>query len=155
MPREIRAENRGLERRNELAGGGGPRSLELTADLKAAVAPWIDLDEVGPEGLRSWILTIVALLPHGTHDRTIDRDVSRGSLEERVTVLARALADCASDRAMKNFQASEYFQENRLLVRRVKALEAMIRTRVATGLMEKTDLTDPVADAAARRYLPR
>ena len=156
MPREGRAGNEGAREDSEhSASEAAPTALELTPDLKAALAPWIDLDEVGPEGLRSWLLTVVALLPRGSRDPILDRDVSRGSLEERVTVLARALADCASDRARKNFQASEYFRENRLLARRVKALEAMIRTRVATGLMERTDLRDPVAEAAARRYMPR
>jgi hypothetical protein len=131
-------------------------SLDLTDELRAALRPWIDLDEVGPEGLRSWLLSIVTLVPRpSAGDHVIDRNVAHGTLEERLDALAHALADCASDRARKNFQAAEYFRENRVLARRLKAVEAMIRARVETGQMTPVEVADPEADAAARRYLPR
>ena len=129
--------------------------LELTNELRDALLPWLDLDEVGPVGLQTWLLSIVPALPRPTSgDHVLDRDSSRGSLEERLNAMARALADCAGDRARKNFQAAEYFRENQVLVRRLKALEAMIRTRVATGKLPPVDLSDAKAEAATHRYLP-
>ncbi len=164
MPREMPREADYYRTRAGASGAApGPvslpgrprRPLELTDELRAALLPWIDLDEVGPEGLRGWLLTIVALVPRPRRgDHVIDRDDSRGSPEERLTKLAHALADCAGDRAVKNFQASEYFRENRVLAVRNKALEAIVRTGMATGKIAPMRLDDPAADAAAHRYLP-
>lgn len=159
MPREVEAQVVGPERRTLLptdrARSRTRRPMDLTDELRALLLPWIDLDEVGPEGLDSWLRSIVASLPRpSVGDHVIDRDVSAGTGDERLSAMAHALADCASDRARKNFQASEYFRENRVLSRRVKALEAMIRTRMATGQMPAADITDASADAAAHRYLP-
>ncbi len=131
------------------------RALELSDDLRTALLPWIDLDEVGPEGLRSWLLSILALIPRTRRgDHVIDRDSSGGTSEERVSALAHALADCAGDRAVKNFQAAEYFRENRVLAVRIKALEAIIRTGIGTGKLAPVQLDDPEAEVAAHRYLP-
>ncbi len=137
------------------ARAGTAGALELTRDLRQQLLPWIDLDEVGEVGLRAWILSVLPLLPRPTRGgNPLDRDVSRAAPPERIRVLAEALAECASDRARAHFQASEYFRENRVLARRLKALEAMVRTKVATGQMEAVDLTDREAEAAVHRYLP-
>lgn len=158
MPRESRplGGSRGeAERAPEPAVPRPDAALPLTPELREALLPWVDIAEVGPVGLHSWILSILPLLPSPSEgDHVLDRDVSRGDLTVRLERLAHALADCASDRARKNFQASEYFRENRVLARRLKALEAMLRTRMATGQMERIDITDPASAAAAQRYLP-
>jgi len=159
MPREADEASNGMaDRTTGVASPGRTRvrgALELNDELREALLPWLDLDEVGPIGLQSWLFSIVPALPRpALGDHVLDRDASHGSLEERLNAMAHALAECASDRARKNFQAAEYFRENRVLVRRLKALEAMIRTRVATGKLSPVDLSDPQAEAAARRYLP-
>jgi hypothetical protein len=158
MPRESeaatpkRAAGSRSERETSRSGWG---VLELTEELRAQLLPWIDLAEIGPAGLQSWLVSILPLIPRtSAGDHVLDRDASHVELEERLSTLAHALADCASDRARKNFQASEYFRENRALARRLKALEAMLRTRMATGKIERADLADAESEAAVRRYVP-
>ena len=150
---------RGTPRESDHGPENGPgtersrtRALPLTPDLKEALLPWLDVDEVAPEELRQFLLTMIPLwpVPHGTPN-----PVRARALEERVTELARSLTECARDRARATFQASEYFRENRILARRLKALEALLRTRrAAEGSSEKLP-TDSEAEEAAERYLPR
>ena len=136
------------------AGRAATPPMELDSELREALRPWIDVDEVGAVGLRTWILSVLPLVPRpNTEVRSPDRDGSHESGEARVSALAMALAECATDRARAHFQASEYFQENRVMARRVRALESMLRTRsVAKGT--EAPPPDPESDAAAHRYLP-
>ncbi len=159
MPREPETSMTTAERIRRAGPASQPPGnwgvLALTDELRRQLLPWIDLAEIGPVGLESWIVSILPLLPRTTvGDHVLDRDASRGTPEERLERLAHALADCASDRARKNFQASEYFRENRALARRLKALEAMLKTRMATGKMERVDLTDAESEKVVRRYVP-
>ncbi len=153
--------------KNEPTGPAGPRDraggrpqgsaafLELDDDLREALMPWIDLSEVGAVGLRAWIHGILPVLPRPTPGgNPLDRDVSHGSMEERLTALAQSLSECASDRARAHFQASEYFRENRALARRLLALEAALRTSAGAGGDDPLVRDDPEARKAARRYLP-
>lgn len=138
---------------------GGPRDarrrVELDEELRVALLPWLDVDELGADGFRSWLLSVLPLLPRpSAGDRVIDRDVSQATPKERLAGLAQALSDCASDRARAHFQASEYFRENRVLARRVKALEAIVRTRAEAEGAGSTDPSEPESEAAVRRYLP-
>lgn len=156
MPREARAER---EEAGATVRTGEPGQRvpvwAISASLREALRPWVDVDVVGPAGLETWLLTVLPMLPlPSVGDRVVDRDVSRGTPEERLTALAHALADCASDRARTNFQAAEYFRENRVLARRVKALEAMVRTRQRSGRPRDDLPDDPDADRAVERYLP-
>ncbi|HTW56456.1 MAG TPA: hypothetical protein VMG36_08475 [Thermoplasmata archaeon] len=128
--------------------------LVLDDELRRALRPWIDLTEVGPLGLRSWILAILPLVPRPSPEsRAVDRDESRDLPADRLAALALALAECATDRARTHFQAAEYFRENRLLARRVRALEAMLRTRASVEGAAAPP-PDPEAEAATHRYLP-
>lgn len=158
MPREAEAKESkrtGEPRREREGRPAGWGALPLTEELREQLRPWIDLAEVGPAGLESWLLSVLPLIPRtSAGDHVLDRDASHGDLQQRLSTLAHALADCASDRARKNFQASEYFRENRALARRLKALEAMLRTHMATGKMPRADLTDEESEAAVRRYVP-
>jgi hypothetical protein len=137
MPRETKA-------RDEESGS---LPLERDPELRRALRPWIDLAEVGAPGLRIWLLSVLPLLPV---------PASRGTRPltdaERLSELAKALADCAGDRARVHFQASEYFRENQVLARRVKALEAMVRLKRKTEGSDPADLSDPEAEAATLRY---
>lgn len=126
------------------AGASTPRISRAT---KEALRPWIDLDVVGLEGLESFVLSLLTL----AHVSGVGSPYASEPEGSRLRTLARALADCAGDRAQAHFQAALYFRENQVLVRRVKALEAMLRTR---GTAQGPSPTDPEADAAARRYLP-
>jgi hypothetical protein len=133
------------------APGGDRTTLALTRELRLALRPWLDLDEVGGEGLRTWLLSILPLIPRPAGPGARDTTASRSG---RVEDLARALAECAGDRARVHFQASEYFQENRALARRVKALEAMLRVRARAEGRDDSGIASAESDAASRRYLP-
>lgn len=117
------------------------------AELASRLKPWIDIDEVGPAGLYRWLGSILPLLPRPAYS---GRPSNRGELTERICELSRALAAAAGGEARAHFQASEYFRENRVLARRLMALEAMLRTRgTATGHHTAE------VDVALDRYLPR
>jgi hypothetical protein len=125
--------------------------LEPPQELRDAIRPWVDLDEVGLPGLWLWLLTVLPLLPPPPTPEA-DTPVSRAeSGEVRVHQLAKALVDCATHRARLNFQASEYYVDNALLARRVRALEGMLRS---TG-KEKVPLADAKTEQTTERYLPR
>lgn len=132
----------------------GPPAVALTDELRTILLPWVDLAEVGTDGLAAWLRSVLPLIPIPGAVSLEGRDLSRGSLEKRLTRLAQALADSAADRARAHFQASEYFRENRVLVRRIKALEAIARTQAKSEGRPDPVPPDPAADAAAERYLP-
>ncbi len=122
--------------------GGDPDAPEIPGSLKEALRPWIDLDEVGLEGLLSWLESVVPLLP-----------TSSRSGSERTRELARALAACGQDRARLNVAAAQYFRDNQALARRVKALESMLAQRGAPRDDAPVPV-DPESERAAERYLP-
>ena len=111
----------------------------------AALRPWIDLQEVGPEEFYHWLVTIARLLPE-----PVKPPISAKSAEERIAELARALADSSGAEAESHFRASEYFRENALLARRVKALESILRTS-----RRAVPPPSPATEVATERYLPR
>ncbi|HXW67478.1 MAG TPA: hypothetical protein VEL82_06360 [Thermoplasmata archaeon] len=126
-----------------------PPDLSLPEDLGRRLAPWIDVREVGAEGLWMWLGTVLALLPapgDPTHPGS-DRDA------DRWRSLARDLVDCARERARLTVMAERYFNDNRLLTLRVKALEASLRTAARAGAAIAPP-SDEEADEAAARYLP-
>ncbi len=156
MPRAPQPKDETAASRKETAhtgqGHATLRSLEITPDLMRALRPWVDLEETGPEGLRIWLLSLPPLLPpkgapgQGPPGR---------AKEERVAELARALAECAGDRARTHFQAAEYFRENQALARRVRALEAMVGLRAEGARKAPASKEDTEAEEAVLRYLPK
>jgi len=126
----------------------------LTHEAVAALRPFVDLAEVGSEGFSLWLTSILPLLPRPipSTERSL---AAEDQVSDRLAVLARALSDCASDRASAHFQASVYYADNQVLARRVKALEAMQRTRTRARSEEAELPADADADRAAVRYLPR
>jgi len=123
---------------------------ESPSELRAALRPWIDLDQVGLPGLWVWLGSILPLLPTpGAPSEPIDPLGRSGSKGDRVLQLAKALTDCAGDRARLNFQASEYYADNGVLARRVRALEGMLRSSGRT-----VSPGDTGTERAAARYLP-
>ena len=128
-----------------------PSMIELSPDLKALLRPWIDVDELGPRGFILWLQSILPLIPRS-------RPTKRGASQdpsERIQELAAALAECSSDRARVHFQAAEYYRENQALARRMKALEAALRSN-PPGREQSRGLTeDSEAERASRRYLPK
>ena len=133
-----------------------PRSggtwVQFSSSLKEEIRPWIDLDEVEIEGFETWLRSVLPLIPRGPF-RTPGKLAT--DPVQRLSEVARALADCAGDRARANFQAATYYRENQVLARRVRALEAVIRTTGSDS--EKAALLEPEPDVdqAASRYIPK
>lgn len=125
--------------------------IPISDALATLLRPWVDVREVGSEGLETWFRSILSLIPRpgaGGEERP------SADPHERAAELARALSDCASDRARAHFQASEYFRENRALARRVGALEAALEARRAAGDSVGELSPDAEVDRASQRYLP-
>ena len=125
--------------------GSAPDENSPPSRLVAQLRPWIDLDAVGLTGLYRWLESIVPLLPAPEGGAT----KVHADPEARVRQLSRALAASAGNEARAHFQASEYFRENRVLARRLLALEAVLRTRGTPVPARSRDI-----DASLRRYVP-
>ena len=132
-----------------------PKEIEPTGEedwappveVQRELEPYLDVAHVGPIGFWAWITGLLPLLPRPSKDAPT---ASRAGGEERIHELARQLASLAEQYARLRFLASEYFRDNAQLSRRVRALEAMGRTRgakevFATGKEER---------GTTERYLP-
>ncbi|HTT72805.1 MAG TPA: hypothetical protein VMG99_01455 [Thermoplasmata archaeon] len=128
-----------------------PRVAAISRETRDAVRPWVDIDEVGLEGLDAWLRSIVELLPPPAPGFPRARAPDPAT---RVRELAAALVECAADRAKVHFQAMIYFRENQALARRVRALEAALRTAASSPADGPGVPADPEVDRAADRYLP-
>ena len=123
-------------------------------ELREQLRRWIDIDEVGAEGLWLWLERVLPLLPAPHRVSRVMREAKPGeAAPDRVQELARDLVDCAADRAKLTVNGQRYYADNQLLARRVKALEAVLRTLRAAGHPVNIPLDDD-AEAAAGRYLP-
>ncbi len=154
MPRGGRTNGRGDEAGTEVRSEvpSEPVEIRIGTELVRKLQPWVDLEVVGPDGFASWLESVLPLVPRPGSGRSESHATDP---ESRIAELAKALVDCASDRARANFQAAEYYQENQTLTRRMLALEARLRTLAALGAPAPGVEDDPGAEKAARRYLPR
>lgn len=129
-----------------------PLTWSPSPELLEALKPFLDMNRVGTRGLEIWLLAILPSLPRPTASEGAAPWVVEAP-ETRVFQLARALADCDTQRSRDHFLAAEYFVDNTRLARRVKALEAEIRTAQKTGRVSNLVVED--ADPARPdRYLP-
>ena len=132
------------------AFGEGHRSGP--ADLRRRLKAWVDVDEVGLEGFWVWLRAIVPLLPRPevrTKATSAALATPRGvirDLEQRLTLYAR-------EQSRLTVVCDQAIRDNELLVRRLKALEAALRTLDLAGhrVVIPTDLE--AADAVGR-YAP-
>lgn len=142
---------------------GGTSSVETTTnepltwtpshEVREALRPFLDLDRVGARGFETWLLSILSTLPHAT----VSERAAPWSVQDpqtRVMQLARALTECDAQRSRDHFLASEYFVDNTRLARRVKALEAEIRTAQKTGRVPNI-VVEEGEPARPDRYLPK
>lgn len=139
-------------------GTGAPRSTPGESDstsarfaasreLQRALAPWIDADTIDWKGFEAWLLTVLPLLPRPGSNAVPAKD-------ERIRALSLALVEAARDRAVSHFQASEYFRDNQMLSRRVKALEAILEVGRKRGLQAVEQELGAGSDRTTERYLP-
>jgi hypothetical protein len=129
--------------------------LPISDALRRRLLPWVDVEEIGVDGLLVWLDSVLPLLPSPHRASRVTRDAPREEVpSDRLQDLARDLVDCAGDRATLTIRGRQYFTDNQLLARRVKALEAILRTLRAQGHPVTVPLDDP-AEVAGERYLPR
>jgi hypothetical protein len=122
--------------------------LEPPQELRDALRPWVDLDAVGLPGLWLWLETVLPVLPLPPTPAAPTARAESG--EDRIHQLAKALVGCATDRARLNFQAAEYYADNTVLARRVRALEGMLRS----AGKEEIPSADAKTEQTTERYLP-
>jgi hypothetical protein len=143
----MRAMGTGPLRRGRTTPDWTPREA-----LRESLRPFVDLDEVGPEGLETWLLSILPTLVELRGRREISEGVTVGS-EARILELATKLAFSESERSRDHFLAVQYYRDNTLLARRVKALEGAIRLAQRTGKPPVLRVPEE-EDETADRYLP-
>jgi hypothetical protein len=130
-----------------------PLTWSPSPELREGMKPFLDLDHVGARGLEIWLLAVLPTLPcPRASEGTVPRAVQ--DPDTRVFQLARALAECDGQRSRDHFLAAEYYVDNTRLARRVRALEAEIRTAQKAGRVPNlvAEEGDP---ARPERYLPR
>ena len=134
------------ERRPNENAAGGHGAEDLPPSLRQALRPWIDVETVGLPALWVWLESVIPVLPVPGSGLP-----ERASEERRSTELAKALVECSTERARLNFRAYEYYSDNVVLARRVRALEGMLRG----AARDAPSKGDPETERATERYLPR
>ncbi len=124
-----------------------------SGELRALLRPYLDLESAGPDGFERWLTAVVPLLPH-PRDPGAPPHLTDESLSAHLLEVARSLADLESARARDHWAAAQYFRDNVLLLRRVKALEAVLKTAQRTGRVPNLRLPDDEPGPDERRYLP-
>ena len=132
--------------------GRRPIEFAIPSDIQRRLAAWIDVDEVGAEGFWLWFRAVLPLLPEPT-SKGAESTMPGAERPDRVRELAGDLVDCARERARLTVAAERYFRDNQALTRRLKALEAALRTFDEAGHGAELP-PDEEADDAAERYLP-
>ncbi len=133
-------------------GGPGEGNLPVPADLRRRLKPWVDVDEVGLEGFWVWLRAVVPLLPH-PEPRARATSVALATPREMMRQLEQRLALYAREQSRLTVVCDRAIRDNEVLVRRLKALEAALRTVDLAG-HRVTIPTDPDALDAAERYSP-
>jgi hypothetical protein len=137
--------------------GTGPRTSRtpedsLPTELRRRLRSWVDVDEVGIDGLWVWLDTVLSVLPLPERGPVGSKTAAEPS-ERRLHQIARDLVDCARERARLTTVAARYFEDNGALSRRVKALEAKL-VLAERSRAPAPDETDEEAETAVERYLP-
>lgn len=137
--------------------GSPARSLTTSPTIPAAIQqrlrPWIDVGEVGWPGFWTWLDSVLPLLPREAPGEPPLRPRA-ATAPDRIRELATQLVACAGDRARLTVRSEQYFTDNQLLARRVKALEAALRTARLRG-GSSMERPDPELAEVADRYLPK
>jgi hypothetical protein len=127
------------------------REFAMPADLRRQLADWIDVDEVGADGFWLWFRAVLPLLPGR---EAAGAEPLSANQPDRVRELARDLVDCARDRARLTVFAERYYRDNQLLARRLRALEAALRTFERAGRDVEVPQDEETGEVS-ERYLPQ
>jgi len=108
--------------------GSKPRAPGITVpeELKRRLASWIDLEQLGVDGLWLWLRDILPLLP-GRDASSRRRSMGNPGAPNLVRELHRRLVDHSRDRSRLAVILEQYARDNQTLARRLAALEAALR----------------------------
>ncbi len=122
-------------------------------DLRRRLRAWVDVDEVGLKGFWIWLRAVVPLLP--SPDAPAKRpSIALGSPRETIRQLEQRLALYAREQSRLSVICDQAVRDNELLVRRLRALEAALRTLDLGGHKIVIPPDPDVADAAERYASP-
>ncbi len=133
-------------------GARAGNDLAIPPDLRRRLKSWIDVDEVGPAGFWIWLRAVVPLLPQP--DRPSKRTADAlGSPREMIRQLEQRLTIFAREQSRLSVLCDQALHDNELLVRRLRALEAALRTLQLAGHSIAVP-ADADIEAAIERYSP-
>jgi hypothetical protein len=130
-----------------------PGELAIPADLRRRLAAWVDVEEVGLEGFWLWLRAILPLLPTPAPNErapflmNVSRTDNVRELQQRLVVYAR-------ENSRINVICGQYARDNQILARRLKALEAALRTFDMAGAAIVIPADDDVSDVSERYLRP-
>ena len=123
----------------------------LPPDLRRRLRAWVDIDAVGPPGFWIWFRAILPLLPRP--DTRPRRSIfGLAAPREEIRVLEQRMVVYAREQARLAIIGEQYARDNERLARRLKALEAVLRTVELAG-QKVVVPADPDADEASARYV--
>jgi hypothetical protein len=128
-----------------------PRELAIPADLRRRLTAWVDVEEVGPEGFWLWLRAILPLLPAPVPTARASV-LMNGPRTENVRELQQRLVVYAREHSRLHVLCDECTRDNQILARRLKALEAALRTFEMAGSTVVIPADDFVPEVS-ERYL--
>lgn len=130
-----------------------PRELAIPADLRRRLAAWVDVEEVGLEGFWLWLRAILPLLPTPAPKERAPV-LMNGPRTDNVRELQQRLVVYARENSRLNVICDQYARDNQILARRLKALEAALRTFEMAGAAIVIPADDDVRDVSERYLRP-
>jgi hypothetical protein len=132
---------------------GRPRELEVPADLRRRLAAWVNVEEVGPEGFWLWLRAILPLLP--VPDPAARRTMlMSGPRPDDLRELQQRLVVYAREHSRLNVLCEQCHRDNQILARRLKALEAALRTFEMAGTAVAIPADEDVEEVSQRYLRP-
>lgn len=104
----------------------GPSGTVVPEDLQRRLAGWIDVEQLGADGLWLWLREVLPLLPNPEGAPSVPSPPGDPA-PEQVRQLQRRLIDHARDRTRLAVICEQYARDNQVLARRLTALEASLR----------------------------
>jgi len=131
---------------------GHPRELVIPADLRRRLGAWVDVEEVGADGFWLWLRAVIPLLPNpGAAGK--GPAWAGGPWPEDVRELKHRLVVYAREHARLSVICDQHSRDNQTLSRRLKALEAALRTLEMAGHTVEIPVDEEVGEVSDR-YLP-
>ena len=132
----------------------GEGDLEIPDDIRRRLRAWVDVDQVGVDGFWLWLRAIIPLLPTpGPTGK--GPELASGTLPEDLRDMHRRLVVYAREHARLTVMCTEYTRENVTLSRRLKALEAALRTLEMAGARIEIPPDEEAAEISSRFLPPR